>query len=91
MLDADSKIILIDLRSKEDFNISHIEGAVCVPFDDGIIGITQQFTNKNSKILIYSNSKNRSTITAFKLKQQGYTSIYDFGNIVNWPYSLVTK
>ncbi len=91
MLDADSKIILIDLRSIEDYKIGHIEGAVSVPYEDAVKKITQQFTNRNAKILIYSNSKNRSAITTLKLIQQKYVNVYDFGDIVNWPYSLVTK
>ncbi len=91
MLDADSKIILIDLRSSDDYDISHIEGAVSVPYDGSVTKITQQFTNRNAKILLYSNNKNRSAITTLKLMQQKYVNVYDMGNIVNWPYALVTK
>ena len=91
MLDADSKIILIDLRASVDYDISHIERAVSVPYDGSVTKITQQFTNRNAKILVYSNNKNRSAITTLKLMQQKYVNVYDMGNIVNWPYALVTK
>jgi rhodanese-related sulfurtransferase len=45
----------------------------------------------NAEILIYCRSGNRSAQAANKLVAQGYTNVYDFGGIIDWPYETVTE
>jgi len=45
--------------------------------------------DKNAKILIYCRSGNRSATAAKDLIKLGYTNVYDFGGINDWPYEIV--
>jgi rhodanese-related sulfurtransferase len=42
-----------------------------------------------AEILIYCRSGNRSAQAAKKLIAMGYTKVYDFGGILDWPYEIV--
>ena len=45
--------------------------------------------NKEQKILVYCRSGNRSKKAADLLVEMGYTNVYDFGGIKDWPYEIV--
>ena len=40
-------------------------------------------------ILVYCRSGRRSIEAAGKLAKMGYTNIYDFGGIIDWPYEII--
>jgi rhodanese-related sulfurtransferase len=44
----------------------------------------------DAEILIYCRSGNRSAQAAKKLISMGYTNVYDFGGIIDWPFDTVT-
>ena len=66
--------------------IKHIDKALLLPLQQ----LTQQantiLPNKNTEILVYCRSGNRSRQAAEKLIEMGYTAVYDFGGIQDWPY-----
>ena len=41
---------------------------------------------KDSTVLVYCRSGNRSKTASSKLADLGYTNIYEFGGINTWPY-----
>ena len=41
---------------------------------------------KDSTVLVYCRSGNRSKTAAAALAELGYTGIYEFGGINTWPY-----
>ena len=41
-------------------------------------------------ILIYCRSGRRSADAANDLIDMGYTNVYDFGGIIDWPYETVS-
>ena len=41
---------------------------------------------KDSTVLVYCRSGNRSKTASFTLAELGYTNIYEFGGIKTWPY-----
>ncbi|HOO13214.1 MAG TPA: rhodanese-like domain-containing protein, partial [Bacillota bacterium] len=45
--------------------------------------------DKNATILIYCKSGKKSAEAAEKLVKMGYTKVYDFGGIEDWPYQTV--
>lgn len=90
-LDSGDKLILLDVRTQEEFDAGHISGAILLPNET--ITDTEQpdiLPDLNAEILIYCRSGNRSAQAANKLVAQGYTNVYDFGGIIDWPYETVT-
>lgn len=81
--------IILDVRTKEEYNQGHIEGAKLLPVDSIITGELEHLPNKDQVILIYCRSGNRSAKAANYLANEGYANVYDFGGIIDWPYEIV--
>ena len=43
---------------------------------------------KDTPVLVYCRSGQRSGEAAQKLAQLGYTRVYDIGSLVGWPYGM---
>jgi len=89
MMQNSKDYIILDVRTEGEFNSEHIDGAILIP--DNEIGdrVTNELPNKNALILIYCRSGRRSEAAAHELVEMGYTNVYDFGGILNWPYDTV--
>ena len=90
-LGSGDELILLDVRTQEEYDAGHIAGAILLPNET--ITETEQpdiLPDLNAEILIYCRSGNRSAQAAKKLVAQGYTNVYDFGGIIDWPYETVT-
>ena len=44
--------------------------------------------DKDTVVLVYCRSGNRSKKAAKALVELGYTQIYEFGGILDWPYAI---
>lgn len=78
--------IILDVRTLEEYESGHIPGALLVPNE--VIGVEEltMLPDKDQLILVYCRSGNRSQQAAQKLVDLGYTNIYEFGGIIDWPY-----
>ena len=86
MMDS-QEVIILDVREQDEYDSSHIPGAVLQPV--GTIDETtaaQVIPEKDSTVLVYCRSGNRSKTASAALADLGYTSIYEFGGISTWPY-----
>lgn len=88
-LDEDGSIILLDVRTQEEFDEGHIPGAVCLPNEDISADMPIAF-DKDAEILVYCRSGRRSAEAAEKLADMGYVNVADFGGIIDWPYETAT-
>ena len=75
--------LLVDVREKEEFEESHLEGAVNISEKVIEEKIDQYATDKDTPIILYCKSGKRSASAAKKLLEAGYTNIYDLGSINN--------
>jgi len=89
-LDADEEIVLVDVRTPEEFAEGHIPGAVCIPKETISVGAELPF-GVDVKLFLYCHSGGRSAEVANKLVSMGYTDVTDFGGIADWPYEVVTE
>jgi rhodanese-related sulfurtransferase len=80
-----TKTIILDVRSENEYKNGHIESSINLPLDK----IENIKYNKDTKIIVYCQSGNRSKQAALKLIGMGYTNIYDMGGINDWPYDIV--
>lgn len=91
MMDESKDVILLDVRTEEEYKESHIEGAILIPDYEVADKALEQLKDKDATILVYCRSGRRSALAAQALYDLGYTSIYDFGGIIDWPYDVVTE
>ena len=86
MMDT-QEVIILDVREQDEYDSGHIPGAVLLP-----VGTIDEDTaaaaipEKDSMLLVYCRSGNRSKTASSKLAELVYTNIYEFGGINTWPY-----
>ena len=81
------EVIILDVREQGEYDSGHIPGAVLLPV--GTIDETtaaEVIPEKDSTVLVYCRSGNRSKTASSTLAELGYTNIYEFGGINTWPY-----
>ena len=72
--------LLLDVRTESEYNEEHIEGAVLLSLDDiNLINMEDIVDTKDTVIIVYCRSGNRSSQAATKLQKLGYTNVYDLG------------
>ena len=88
-LDSDKSIILVDVRTEQEYYAGHIKGSILIPYD--LIGkqASSKLSDKSAKIIVYCKSGRRSELAARELLKMGYKSVYDLGGLENWPYEVV--
>ena len=72
---------LVDVRSPEEFQSKHIEGAVNVPIESVA---THDFGGKNQSIVLYCQAGHRSQKAAEELQSNGYTNVHLLGAMSAW-------
>ena len=88
-MEENPNLILLDVRTQEEFEQCHIPGAVCLPNE--MIAADMPFLfGKDAEILLYCRSGRRSADAAKKLRDMGFTNVFDFGGIIDWPYETTT-
>ena len=85
-MDKDDKIIVLDVRTEEEYREGHIPGAIVIPNETISSEPLKELPDLEQEILVYCRSGNRSAQAAKKLIEAGYTQVYDFGGITDWPY-----
>lgn len=89
MMDQEDSIIIVDVRTQEEYDAGYIEGAVLIPDFDIEATAESLLPDKDATILVYCRSGRRSALAAQKLVELGYQNIYDFGGIIDWNYDIV--
>ena len=87
MIDELDDEIILDVREQDEYDEKHIKDAVILSVGmidaDTAEGIIPE---KDSVVLVYCRSGNRSKTAAAALAELGYTQVYEFGGIKDWPY-----
>ena len=89
-MDAKEKIInegaiMIDVRTEAEYNEKHIDGSVLLTLDTiDETSVSSIVDSKDTPIIVYCRSGNRSSQALSKLEALGYTEVYDLGSIDNW-------
>ena len=90
MMASESDYLILDVRTREEYEQGHIPGAVCVPNESIGSGELSALPRKDQLILVYCRSGNRSKQAAQKLANAGYTNIVEFGGILSWTGETVS-
>ena len=91
IMSTNQNAVVLDVRTQEEYDSGHIKGAVLLPVD----AITEESAQevipaKDTQVLVYCRSGNRSVTASKALAQLGYTEVYEFGGINTWPYETET-
>ena len=74
--------LVVDVRSKVEYWLGHLDGAMCIPLPDVVTRIaTRPDVNPDSRIMVYCASGARSATAATELRAMGYRNVTDAGAI----------
>lgn len=73
-------IILIDVRSPQEYREGHIDGAISIPEYEIKKKVEKILKDKNRKIIVYCSSGGRSKKAQKALKKLGYKNVYNLYN-----------
>lgn len=88
IMEEEEDIVILDVRTQEEYETGHIPGAICVPNESIGSDEIKELPDKEKKILVYCRSGNRSKQAAQKLADAGYKNILEFGGIIDWDGEL---
>ena len=80
MLKENTDIIILDVRSPQEYNEGHINGAINIPEYEILSNSNSILNNKNARIIVYCKSGNRSKNGIKTLKKLGFTNLYNLEN-----------
>lgn len=90
LLSESPAVVLLDVRTAEEFASGHIAKALLLPYDEiDAASATTAIPAKTTPIVVYCRSGRRSASAAATLRSLGYQTVYDLGGISSWPYGVV--
>ena len=82
-LSQDPDVVVIDVRTPEEFAEGHIEGAEMIDFYADTFAAEIAALDPDETYLLYCRSGNRSGQTATMMEQLGFEQVYDMDGGVN--------
>ncbi len=77
--------VLVDVRSKSEYNSGHIDGAKLLPVESiNVSNAKEVIASKDTVVIVYCRSGARSASAAKVLEELGYTNVYNLGAMSNW-------
>lgn len=89
--EAGTEYIILDVRTPEEFADMHIPDAINIANETISDNEIAALPDKDKTIFVYCRSGNRSTQSAKKLVNLGYTNIIEMGGIGDWPGDLIRE
>lgn len=90
MVRSDKDIILVDVRTPEEYREKRIPGSILLPDYEIRRRAAEVIPDRNARIVVYCRSGRRSAEAAKVLKDMGYQNVYDLGGIIDWPYETIS-
>ncbi|NBK98485.1 MAG: rhodanese-like domain-containing protein [Erysipelotrichia bacterium] len=85
----EEKAVLLDVRTKTEYEDGHIEHAILLSLNDIEEKVEGMVQDKKMPVIVYCRSGNRSATAANTLVELGYEKVYDLGGITDWKYEIV--
>jgi rhodanese-related sulfurtransferase len=85
----DSRAMLIDVRTNEEYSIGHIDGSTCISLNDISNNPFSVCENKDTPIILYCQKGYKSSAAAQTLIDAGYSRIYTIPGICQYQYNLI--
>lgn len=82
---------VVDVRTEDEYKAGHIPGSILIPNEEIGTERPQELPDPEAILLVHCRTGVRSKEASDKLVKMGYTNVYDFGGIVDWPYEIVEE
>ena len=89
LMEKETGYIILDVRTKEEYDSGHIPGAVLLPNEEINGTRPEMLKDLDQVLLIYCRSGHRAGLAAEKLSKLGYRKVYNFGGVMTWTGELV--
>ena len=89
LMEKEEGYILLDVRTKGEYESGYIPGAINIPLSDIDEKIISFLPDKSQMILVYCRSGNRSREASDKLSKLGYSNVMEIGGINAWKGEIV--
>ncbi|MED5354592.1 MAG: rhodanese-like domain-containing protein [Bacteroidota bacterium] len=77
--------ILVDVRTEDEYNSGYIENSLNIDYFSDVFSVNADKLDKNTPIILYCRSGNRSSMSANKISKLGFKEIYNLeGGILEW-------
>lgn len=86
VMEAGKPYLLVDVRTPFEYESGFIPTAVNIPVQDLPAGLPE--VPKDSLIILYCRSGNRSATAARIFREAGFSNVVDFGGVYRWPGEL---
>ena len=85
LMSGEVKPVLIDVRTKEEYDEGHLDGAINIPVDSvgEEVPMNKSINPIDTPVIVYCKSGKRSAQAYETLKKAGYKKIYDLGAMNN--------
>ena len=87
MMDT-QEVLILDVREQSEYDSGHIPDVLLPVGTITEESAAEVIPDKDTTVLVYCRSGNRSKTAAKALADLGYTNIYEFGGITTWPYDV---
>jgi len=85
MLAENSDIVLIDVRTPEEFQEGHLDGAQLINFYDANFQADVEKLDTAKKYVVYCRSGGRSSKSVSAMKKMGFEDVYNMsGGVLAW-------
>ena len=74
-------LMIVDVRTAEEFAAGHFPGAINIPHEDIIQGIYEYNVGKDQTVLLYCRSGNRSGQAEARLQSAGFSGAKNVGGL----------
>ena len=91
LMEKEEGYILLDVRTKGEYESGYIPGAINIPLSDIDEKIISFLPDKSQMILVYCRSGNRSREASDKLSKLGYSNVLEIGGINAWKGEIVNS
>ncbi|QWK19101.1 MAG: rhodanese-like domain-containing protein [Hydrogenobacter thermophilus] len=88
MLEEDSNVVLLDVRTPQEYAQLRIPNSKLIPLDE--LRYAYKDLPKDKKYIVYCRSGERSAFATYFLRHMGYEAYNLAGGILTWPYEKVS-
>jgi phage shock protein E len=85
------EVVILDVRTQAEYDEGYIPGALLLPDSEVAQRAETVLPDKGQTVLVYCRSGRRSALAAAALVKLGYTKVYDFGGILDWPGEITAQ
>lgn len=89
ILDTCPGSVLVDVRTEDEYAIAHAAGAKLLTVEEmADWDILDSLPDRDAPVLLYCRTGRRAAAAAVRLRELGYTRLYNLGGLNGWTYGM---